>query len=416
MALSPDGKTIASNYALWDRATGKELGRFKWEDSRVGVVAYSPDGRTLAMAAGQYDDAGKGRVIRLRDAVTLRERQHFGEQPVCTLRYSPDGKTLAAGNYDGTLVLWDVDTGRERRRIRVSGREVDSLDFSPDGTTLAAGSFDGDLFLWDAATGKQIRMLARGEAARRRQIIVNAVVFAPSGKMLVSAEGPYGSEDGASITFWETATGRVRRRLAGHLGRVTALAFTRDGRTLLSGSADTTALVWDVLGSPSAAPAGGFEKAWEDLAGEDAARAYAAICALASSPDGVKILQKRLTPARAADSGRLARLIKDLNSDVFADRNRASEELEKLGEAAEPALRAALRNAPPAEVRRRVERLLNKHSPEWLRTQRALEALELAGTPAAKSVLQSLAGGAPEARLSLEAKAALKRWAPRPGS
>jgi hypothetical protein len=411
MALSPDGKVVASNYCLWDAATGKELGRFKGLDSSVEAMAFSPDGQTLA-TAGRDGNPAKGQMIRLWDAATVKELKYFGTQPVHALRYAPDGRTLAAGGANGTVRLWDVTTGREVRRIAGHRREVNSVTFSPDGKALASSSFDGDIFLWDPATGRQLRPLVRGGGPGQPGVNVLAVAFAPGGKMLASAEQPFTSREGASITLWEVATGRVRLRLAGHQGDVNALAFARDARTLISGSTDTTALVWDVTGPPRPAPAAGLAACWSDLLAEDAARAYLAICALARSPGGARFLGRRLSPAPALDGREVARLIKGLDSDVFAERDRATRGLEKLGEAAEPALRKALDDRPPLEARRRLERVLEKLSSGWLRTQRALEALELAGTPAARKVLQPLAGGAPEARLTREARAALARGAP----
>src|SRR5207302_5466770 len=101
--------------------------------------------------------------------------------------------------------------------------------------------------LWDTADGRVVRSLGNGGPEHGRQVNVLAVAFAPNGKMLASAEQPFTSEGGESITVWETATGRIRLRLKGHAGDVDCLAFAGDSRTLVSGSNDTTGLVWDLL-------------------------------------------------------------------------------------------------------------------------------------------------------------------------
>ncbi|HEV2949760.1 MAG TPA: hypothetical protein VGX70_20455, partial [Gemmataceae bacterium] len=95
-------------------------------------------------------------------------------------------------------------------------------------------------------------------------------------------------------------------------------------------------------------------------------------------------------------------------------------ELEKLGEPALGALRKAMKGHPSAEARRRLEQLINKQdlelvnpSPDHRRSVRAVEVLELAGTPEAQKVLKTLSQGAPEARLTQEAKASLERLAHR---
>src|SRR5262249_62021977 len=111
---------------------------------------------------------------------------------------------------------------------------------------------------------------------------------------------------------------------------------------------------------------------------------------------------------------RRSRLIAQLDDDDFTVRERATTDLEKLGAAAEPALRKALQETNSAEVRLRAQRLLEglstgQSSDDWMRTGRALEVLEQLHTPEARAWLQTLAEGDAEARLTQEAKAALAR-------
>ena len=127
-----------------------------------------------------------------------------------------------------------------------------------------------------------------------------------------------------------------------------------------------------------------------------------------------------MQPVAAVDKGRLRRWIADLDNRRFAVRQTATRQLEKQGELAESVLRQALEAKPTTEARRRLERLLDRvdsqrrfPSGEHLRLLRALAVLENIGTKQARSVLEKLAKGAPEARLTQEAKAALKRMARR---
>jgi RNA polymerase sigma factor (sigma-70 family) len=156
---------------------------------------------------------------------------------------------------------------------------------------------------------------------------------------------------------------------------------------------------------------------WDDLASGDYAHVKRAIERLAAGPDqAVLLLRKRLQPAVAPDAKRTARLIDDLGSDDFDTRERAFRALQALGEPAEPALRQAFMTAAPLELRRRLERLLDEidrtaTSPQWLRTIRALQVLELTATADASQLLQSLAQGAPGARLTRAAQAARDRLA-----
>jgi hypothetical protein len=110
----------------------------------------------------------------------------------------------------------------------------------------------------------------------------------------------------------------------------------------------------------------------------------------------------------------LAKLIADLDSNHFPVRQRASEELERLGELAGPALEQLLKARPPLEVQYRVERLLERLStpisaPDVLRSLRAVEVLERAGTEDARKLLTELARGAAGAQLTEDARAALQR-------
>jgi hypothetical protein len=158
-----------------------------------------------------------------------------------------------------------------------------------------------------------------------------------------------------------------------------------------------------------------LEKLWADLAGRDAAVARAALWRLAAAPgQAVPWLQARLRPAEAPDPRRLERLLADLDSDRFAEREKAAGEIAGLGDLAEPALRKALEGPLSAEARRRARQLREAlagpvRAPEELRAVRAVQVLEEVGTTQARRLLQALGEGAAGARLTREAKAALDR-------
>jgi hypothetical protein len=235
--------------------------------------------------------------------------------------------------------------------------------------------------------------------------------FSPDGRTLVT-----GGWDNA-VVLWEVATGKRRARLEGHQGWINGFAFSRDGRRMVTGSSDTTALVWDLAGgSPGKAELSGADLngLWDDLAGADVPRAYQAMLKLAAgATKAVPFLREHLKPAPHGDSERVARLVADLGSGKFATRQKAMSELEKLGEAAEAPLRAALKKPLTAEVQLRVRKLLDRVDAQTaaarLRLGRALEALERAGTPEARRLLRQLAEGAPGAWLTEEARQALRR-------
>jgi hypothetical protein len=117
--------------------------------------------------------------------------------------------------------------------------------------------------------------------------------------------------------------------------------------------------------------------------------------------------------AGGCDPKRVAALIADLESDQFAVRQKAAQELKKLDLSAVPALRAKLKDKPGLEVSKRIDSLLQRAE---LRIPRAVQVLEIIGDADARKLLQKLAQGSPEARLTQEAKAALERLSKRPAA
>jgi hypothetical protein len=280
--------------------------------------------------------------------------------------------------------------------------------------------------------GRHTRFLRICEVASGKEVLrldgvsTNLCTFSPDGRAVAVQANDLFTPDGEDTAHLvEIATGKVRLRLRGHRGILATLAFSPDGRTLATGSWDTTALLWDLTGrvrpqppADMAASERGVPALWADLADADAGRAFRSLWALTAVPgQAVPFLGARLRPVVAPDERRVARLITGLANDQFAVREEATKELEELGEGALAHLRRALERPVSAEVRRRVARVgekLLELSPERLQALRAVEALEYIDTPEARDVLEKLANGAPEARLTREAKASLQRLVQKP--
>jgi hypothetical protein len=158
-----------------------------------------------------------------------------------------------------------------------------------------------------------------------------------------------------------------------------------------------------------------LDKLWTTLGGKDAAKAYRAIWALVAMPEkSVSLLRRHLRPVDLPDQRRIGKLIADLNNQKYAVRKRANRELETLAELAKPALLKAQERSSSVEMRERFNRLLGRIDQEILTPQqvqilRAIEVLEQIETPEARKVLHQVAKGAPEARITVEAKGSLQR-------
>jgi hypothetical protein len=228
------------------------------------------------------------------------------------------------------------------------------------------------------------------------------------------------------IHLFEVETAKLRHSLTGHRGSCSVLSFSPDGKRLISGSNDTTAIIWDLTGRLGAhanlgepVSSADLEACWSDLAGEDAAKAYSAIRKMALSPvQSVPFLAERLKPLAAPTRETVDRLIADLDSDNFETRKNAVKELQALAEVARDQYEKALVSRS-AEARRQLEALITEHknqlpTPELLRGLRGIEALEMMGTVETRKVLEALSRGAPAARLTREAAASLGRMSNRP--
>ena len=244
ITFSPDGSQIAvasaNGVTLYDTYSGNVVVPFPILIDDVSALAISPvreeeSGQTVAVAS---EDG----VVRLWDARTGEHRTDFigHTDPVIVLAFSPNGNTLASGSFR-EIRLWDLTVEQVPRATVLHGHRdmVTTLAFSPDSKTLASTSFYGTILLWDVQTGQ----LRHSFSAHTDSI--QALAFSPDNKILAS--GGYWSPDTENtIRMWNPHTGRLLWTVEDHTTPVFALAFSPDVRskTLASAGWDDTIRVW----------------------------------------------------------------------------------------------------------------------------------------------------------------------------
>ena len=437
VCLSPDGRLVAftsdvgKDIHLLDVTSGKLLRTLHAHTTGIRAAVFSPDGKIIASAG--LDEADDAERVKFWDVESGKELAHtpkwrMGSKP---LAFSPTGDILAVTMEDGSVRLLDGKKGEENRRLMPPDPKLNhptGLTFSSDGRFLAIGERMGNnqVTVWDMREGKPLWQL-KWPVPRDPRFIGERVylppdrnyhpgiynlAFAADSRSLVVA-----CNDGV-IRVWELSTGGLRYKVA-----ESAIFMAAASKISLIATSQGTHQesphinMWDFRTSmpprrPSTAAA--VEKLWTNLDTRDAAGAFEHMRDLVAMPkEAIAILDKRLSTVDSVKAAVLDGLLRDLDDGSFEVRDRARRRLEELGELAKPALTKALAGMPSAEARNRIKELLDAleslPSEDRLRVLRAVEVLEMIGSPEARSVLKRLAGGASEAALTRQAKAALER-------
>jgi RNA polymerase sigma factor (sigma-70 family) len=418
LAFSPDEKVLAVNH--YDHVQFlrvpelTEIKKLPRPNDALGeaLIQFSPDGRYFATLTSV------GKLI-VFDLTTDKEVQAHKEIQMAL--FAPDGKNMlmhprhsdvlrlveTAGqkvNFEARLTPAPDQSGRPMRAVT-------ALAFSPDGKVLAVALSAGEVCLLDAATGKErgrFTAVPNDGLTSNYPLHATALAFSADGQWLAVGGG-----DGFLRVF-EVSTRRELHRLHGHEDQTQALAFSADGRRLVS-TCGREGILWNLR-------PGGDQKVsdpFADLLSADGRKIYRAVWALAADPAAPALLRQHIAPVRLdVRPERVSQLITDLDSPQFSVRDAAQRALAELEGNARPALLGALAKKPSLEMERRIRKLLDalegEGSATELRALRAVHALELQGSDAARQVLRDWSEGTSGLRLTEAARAALMRLASEP--
>ncbi len=267
------------------------------------AVAFSPDGTRVVSGGGDHTvklwEASSGRLIRTFSG---------HDSSINTVAFAPNGQSFYSGSSDKTIRHWHAATGELIRALPGHFADVLTLAVSADGRLLASGGGasggrkqdnDTAIRIWEIASGRLLNTLKGHTDA------INAVAFSRDGSRLLSGSGDSGGCDGKScskdhtLRLWDVAAGKLIRTMTGHRDAIDSVAFSPDGAWAVTGNADRTVKLWDLqsgalLRSFERVP-GDVPTAYDSLPADVAAKMksgpdYGARTRAAISPDGKRIV------------------------------------------------------------------------------------------------------------------------------
>ncbi len=237
VAYSPDGRVLAvagygQNFVdLWDVSGRKRIATLEPKEGHI--AAFSPRGDLLATDSGRQIRLWRTSTWDLVGELTLADS-------VQAIKFSPDGTRLASLSDPGELTVWEVDRWtivRQKGGVKTTIPHLGWVDFSPDGKALAIGDADHRVHVVDLASGDTVLDVPEAHAES-----ITRVAWSPNGSVIASGSG----YRGGPTRLWDAASGKPVGALEAHTSWISQLIFSADGRRLYSAGADQTIRIWDV--------------------------------------------------------------------------------------------------------------------------------------------------------------------------
>ena len=251
--FAKDGKTLAAGIGdgsvrLWDIEKKEVVRSFNAHIGNVWNVKFHP---TLDLFATAGDDTW----VKLWDLKTFDLKQGWKlDNTVRAIAFAPDGETLAAGDRDGGLYIYDVQTGEKLRSIELERTTILGVDYSSDGKLLATVGSDKTVKVFDSGSLEQRQNFTGHKGP------IYSVAFAPSSPLLASV----GFQSDTWI--WNADTGESVLQIAGQGGDNWAVGFCGEERHLITGGQDGTAKLWSLEDGGNVASLYGHTAAVHDIA------------------------------------------------------------------------------------------------------------------------------------------------------
>ena len=235
LRFSPDGKQLLSSsnaglVEIWSFPSAEKI--LKIDAENIQDVDFSADGSQIVGG----DTFGQVHVWDASDGKKLLTFKGHSSEAGCVAA-SPTGRKIVSGDSSGVVKLWDSGSPQISPPIKAHDGVVFGLAISPDGRRLVtSGKTDRKLVVWDAQTGVPTSTIST-------ENIVNQVAFSPDGRQFVTGGGSYQEPE---LWVWDTTTGQRLQELEGHADEIKAVAFSADGRKVVSGDDERVVKVWDV--------------------------------------------------------------------------------------------------------------------------------------------------------------------------